>query len=74
MNEWTFIRHPDATWSWLNVQSDHVSGSFHHFNSLEQAADDAAEHGFDPDVSRVMHVQHERRIRPRSGTRHQGMS
>jgi len=34
MNEWTFIRHPDATWSWLNVQSDHVSGSFYHFGSL----------------------------------------
>jgi hypothetical protein len=74
MNDWTFIRHPDATWSWLNVQSDHVSGSFHHFGSLEQAAGDAAEHGFDPDVSRIMRVQHERRFRPRSGAGHQGMS
>jgi hypothetical protein len=73
MNEWTFIRHPDATWSWLNVQSDHVSGSFYHFGSFEQAADDAAEHGYDPDVSPVTHVQHERRFRPRSCTRQEAL-
>jgi hypothetical protein len=73
MNDWTFIRHPDATWSWLNVQSDHVSGSFYHFGSLEEAAEDAAQHGYDSDVAPVMHVQHERRFRPRCGT-HQGAS
>ena len=70
MNDWTFIQHPDATWSWLDVERDHVSGSFRHFRSLDEAVRDAAEHGYERGVSTPMHVQRERRARPRIGVRH----
>jgi hypothetical protein len=68
MNDWRFIRYPDATWSWLNVERDHVSGSFHHFSSLAEAVRNAVDHGYKQDESPVMDVQHERRLKPRTGT------
>jgi len=71
-DNWRFVRHVDSTWSWMNVEHDRVSGSFRHFGTLSDAVADALQHGFDHGASVITEVQHERRSRPRRGSRSGG--
>jgi hypothetical protein len=71
-DNWRFVRHVDSTWSWMTVERDRVSGSFRHFGTLSDAVADALQHGFERGASVITEVQHERRSRPRHGSRSRG--
>jgi hypothetical protein len=65
VDDWSFIRHTDDSWSWLHVASGHVSGSFHHFESLARAVRDAIQYGYDAAGSPRIDLERDRRVRAR---------